>query len=208
VSTRLKICGITNWQDAVACVNLGVDLLGFNFYSASPRYISLGDAKTIIQNIPPSTKSVAILVRPKRIDVQRAIVQSGVDMVQIYDPQDFSDFSEISVPVIMAKRISDTILPDYELNGAEMILLDTYTPGELGGSGKVFNWSLIPKTIPRERLILAGGITADNVKDALEKVNPAVIDVASGAEISPGVKDLEKVTRLINSIKGREDLGI
>ncbi len=203
MSTRLKICGITNQQDAIACTELGVDLLGFNFYSGSPRFISFKDARFIIQEIPTTTQSVGILVRPRLVGVLEAIEQSGVEVVQIFKPQDFSDFSQIPVPVIIVKRIEDTASDNYELNGATMILLDTYTPGKLGGSGKVFDWSLIPDSIPRERLVLAGGITPDNVKDALDQVRPAVIDVANGAESAPGKKDMEKVKQLLNAIKGK-----
>jgi phosphoribosylanthranilate isomerase len=202
VSTRLKICGITNPQDAAACVDLGVDLLGFNFYSGSPRFISFGDSHAIIQEIPSTTKSVGILVRPKRTDVIQAISQSGIDMVQVFEPEDFSDFSTIPVPVIIVKRIAESISQNFDLNGAAMILLDTYSSGELGGSGNAFDWSLIPDSIPRNHLILAGGITPENVQMAIDQVNPAVIDVASGAEISPGVKDLDKVRRLLGAVRG------
>ncbi len=201
MSTRLKICGITNQQDATACAEHGVDLLGFNFYSGSPRFISFENAHSIIREIPSATQSVGILVRPRLADVLVAIKQSGVELVQIYEPQGFSDFSQIPVSVIIVKRIADTASDKYELNGATMILLDTYTPGKLGGSGSVFNWSLIPDSIPRERLVLAGGITPDNVKDALNKVKPAVIDVASGAESAPGKKDLVKVKLLLEAIR-------
>lgn len=202
MSTRLKICGITNQQDATACAELGVDLLGFNFYSGSPRFISFENAHLIIRQIPSATQSVGILVRPRLVDVLVAIKQSGVELVQIYEPQDFSDFSQIPVPVIIVKRMADTASDKYELNGATMILLDTYTPGKLGGSGSVFDWSLIPDSIPREQLVLAGGITPDNVKDALNKVKPAVIDVASGAESAPGKKDLVKVKFLVEAVLG------
>jgi len=141
-------------------------------------------------------------VRPRLVDVLEAIEQSGVEVVQIFEPQDFSDFSQIPVPVIIVKRIADTASDIYEFNGATMILLDTYTPGKLGGSGKVFDWSLIPDSIPRERLVLAGGITPENVKDALNQVKPAVIDVASGAESVPGKKDLVKVNILVEAVRG------
>ena len=202
MSTRLKICGITNPQDAAGCVELGVDLLGFNFYSGSPRYISFQESQAIIQEIPSTTKSVGIFVRPKRTDVSEAISQSGVDLVQLFEPEDFSDYAEISVPVIIVNRITEPMSLNFELNGAAMILLDTYTSGELGGSGEVFDWSLIPDSIPRDRLVLAGGITPENVQRAIDQVNPAVIDVASGAEISPGIKDLAKVKRLVEIVKG------
>ncbi len=201
MSTRLKICGITNQQDATACAEIGVDLLGFNFYSGSPRFISFENAQAIIREIPSATQSVGILVRPRLADVLVAIEQSEVELVQIYEPQDFSDFSQIPVPVIIVKRIAVTVSDKYEFNGATMILLDTYSPGELGGSGKVFDWSLIPDSIPRERLVLAGGITPDNVRDALDQVKPAVIDVASGSESAPGKKDLVKVKLLLDAIR-------
>ena len=202
MATRLKICGITSLKDALACVNLGVDFLGFNFYPGSPRYIKTDEAKSIIKNLPPDLQSVAILVQPKLNDVTDVIEQSGVGWVQIIEPQDFADFSKIPVPVIITKRIGNTISDNYELNGARMLLLDTYTKNELGGSGKIFDWSLIPESIPRDKLVLAGGITPENVNEALIKVDPAVIDVASGAEIEPGVKDLEKVRKLVEIIKG------
>jgi phosphoribosylanthranilate isomerase len=201
LSTRLKICGITNQQDATASSELGVDYLGFNFYPGSPRFISLERAHSIIQMIHPKTQSVGILVRPMVDDVLKTIEQSGVGFIQIIDPQDFTDFSEIPVPVIIVKKISEKVSETYELNGASMILLDTYTPNQLGGSGKVFDWSLIPDSIPRDRLVLAGGITPDNVKNAIDKVHPAVIDVASGAESVPGIKDMIKVKRLLEVIK-------
>jgi phosphoribosylanthranilate isomerase len=184
----------------MACIELGVELLGFNFYSDSPRFISFENAHLIIRQIPSTTQCVGILVRPRLVDVLDAIEQSSVEVVQIFEPQDFSDFSQIPVPVIIVKRMADTASDKYELNGATMILLDSYTPGKLGGSGSVFDWSLIPDSISRERLVLAGGITPDNVKDALNKVKPAVIDVASGAESAPGKKDLVKVKLLLEAI--------
>jgi len=202
VSKKLKICGITQQNDAITCANLGVDFLGFNFYSGSPRFISTQDASQIIREIPSITKSVGICVRPKRVDVLKVIEQSGVNIVQIQEPEDFSDLSQFPVPVIAVKRISDAISQNFELNGAEMILLDTYTAGKLGGSGKMFDWSLIPDSIPRDRLVLAGGITPDNVQRAIDQVNPAVIDVAGGAEREPGIKDMDKVKRLVVVVKG------
>lgn len=204
MSTQLKICGITSLKDALDCAELKVDFLGFNFFSGSPRYISYEKANSIISRLPSQTKSVGILVRPKLIDIQDIIDRSGVELVQIMDPLDFEEFYQIPVPVIITRRISRTVSDTYELNGAQWILLDTYIKNELGGSGKKFDWSIIPKSIPRERLVLAGGITPDNVGEALVQASPAVIDVASGAEISPGKKDLKKVKRLLEVIKGNK----
>jgi len=202
MSTQLKIYKITNQQNNTIYAELGIDFLKFNFFSNNPRFISYDKAYSIIQNLSAETQSVGILVRPKLVNVLEAIEQSGVGLVQIIEPQDFTDLSQIPVPVIIVKRVADSTSDNYEFNGAAMILLDTYTAKELGGSGKVFDWSLIPDSIPRDRLVLAGGITPDNVKDALNQVNPAVIDVASGAESAPGIKDLIKVKRLLEAIKG------
>jgi len=202
MSTRLKICGITNQTDANECAELGVDFLGFNFYPNSPRFISFEKTRNILCDIPSPTRSVGILVHPTFDDVQKTIEKSRIEMVQLIEPQEIFDFSIIPVPVIIVKRIADNASENYQLNGAEMILLDTFTPGELGGSGKVFDWSLIPDSIPRERLVLAGGITPDNVKEAVTLVKPAVIDVASGAESAPGIKDIEKVKMLIEAVRG------
>lgn len=201
MSTRLKICGITSFNDAIACADLGVDYLGFNFFSGSLRYIYPGRARSIVQSLPQTIKSVAIIVRPKLSEVMDIVKQTGVDLVQIIEPVDFKDFYQIPVPVIITKRINEDMSEDYHLKGASMILLDTYTKNELGGSGKTFDWSLIPESIPRENLVLAGGITTLNIEEALIKVKPAIIDVASGAEIKPGIKDLEKVKRLVEIIR-------
>lgn len=205
MSTQLKICGITNLEDALFCVDLGVDYLGFNFFPGSPRYISTQAAHLIIQQLPSDTKSVGILVRPRLNDVMEIIQQSGVELVQIIEPQDITDYSKVPVPVIAVERISaqKLISEKFNLHGASMILLDTYTPNELGGSGKAFNWSLIPESIPRKYLVLAGGITPDNIEEAVKQVRPAVIDVASGAESKPGIKDLGKVKLLLERIRDK-----
>ena len=201
MSTRLKICGITNQRDADKCAELGVDFLGFNFYSDSPRFISFEKTRSILRDIPSSTRSVGILVRSTVDDVEKTINKSRIDMVQLVEPQDIFDFSQISVPVIIVKRMADKSSNNFQLNGAALILLDTLTSGKLGGSGKVFDWSLIPDSIPRNRLVLAGGITLDNIKEALERVKPAVIDVASGAESAPGSKDMVKVKALLDTVR-------
>jgi phosphoribosylanthranilate isomerase len=177
-----------------------VDYLGFNFYPGSPRYLSTEKAHEIIRTLPSQVQSVGIIVRPKLNDVLNIIKMSNITMTQIIEPQDFTNFSLIPVPVIAVQRINDMVSQTFQLNGAAMLLLDTYVPDELGGSGKKFDWSLIPDSIPREKLVLAGGITPENVAEAVTTVKPAVIDVASGAEISPGKKDITKVKRLIEVI--------
>jgi len=200
--TRLKICGITTKEDALMCVENGVNVLGFNFYPESPRYIEPIKAREIIQQLPFFVSSVGILVKPTLDAVKNTIQISGVNTVQIYQPVDFHDFREIEVPTIVAFRICrEQSMENFNYRGANMILIDSFSRETFGGTGKTFNWELIPSSIPREKLVLAGGITPYNVVSALEKVRPAMIDVASGAEKSPGVKDLKKVKELVYLIQ-------
>ena len=200
--TKLKICGITKLSDAVSCMETGVDWLGFNFFKESPRYISPQDAGKIIAQLDDSVKTAAILVRPNQDQIIEIIKVSNVNILQIYDPLDFTDLSIFGLQSIICHRINaQHPTAEYPMMNADMILLDSYSKDVLGGSGKKFNWDLIPDSIPREKLILAGGITPQNIAQALKTVNPAVIDIASGAEKSPGIKDIDKIKKMVREIK-------
>jgi len=200
MSTKLKICGITRMEDAVQLAELGVDFLGFNFYPESPRYISPAAARDLILAVRHRCQTVGILVRPTRKTVQEVLEKSGVTLLQIYEPIDFQDYSDIPVPVIDCARISDpAIIPDPR-RGAAYLLLDRFHPRQMGGTGQAFDWQRLPDHLPRSRLILAGGIHPGNIRQALEQVAPAVIDVASGAEHSPGVKDISRVLQLLEAL--------
>jgi phosphoribosylanthranilate isomerase len=194
--SRLKICGITNLDDALITLEIGAHWLGFNFYPESPRYIDPGEASKIIEEIMGLVHCVGILVRPTFEQAEDVIRKSQVDGVQIYEPQGFNDLSKLSVPAIIAYQFDPDRKEPYDLMGAEMILLDSKSDNALGGTGKTFDWSMIPKDIPRDKLILAGGINPDNIGEALRKVKPAVIDVASGSESAPGKKDYQKIKYL------------
>ena len=200
--TKLKICGITNFEDALSATKAGVDWLGFNFYPKSPRYINPIDAGKIILKLKNTIQSVAILVQPSLSDVSKIIKESGVDRLQIYEPVDFNDLSIFSIPTIISYRIDNSGGKiNYPMLKADMILFDSYSKDVLGGSGHKFNWELIPPDISREKLILAGGITPENISEALNTVNPTVIDVASGAEISPGKKNINKIKSMVMEIR-------
>ena len=197
--TRLKICGVTNLADARAAVDCGVDILGFNFYEASPRYVHVSDAGDIINGLPFFISTVGILVRPTRKIMEGVIEKSGVGALQIYEPID--DYKKLPVPVILAVRMERGAISFPDDTDAEMILLDTFSKTEYGGTGRRFDWSWIPDSIPRERLILAGGINPGNIDEALRQVGPAVIDVAGGAESSPGEKDRQKMIQLVKKVR-------
>lgn len=196
MKTLLKICGITSLDDAQMAVDEGADMLGFNFFRESPRFIEPNAAADIIGRLPSTAMSVALLVRPNLRDALEAINTGRARFLQIYDPVDIPDYSALPVPVIHARRIGDEAPFSAHMHGAAMLLIDTHSKTALGGTGKTFDWSLVPASFPRERLALAGGITVDNVSEALERVNPGVIDVASGAETAPGLKDRMKIRKL------------
>ncbi len=201
MKTRIKICGITNLQDAQAAVDSGVDILGFNFYKASPRYISTEATRTIIRQLPFYMSTVGILVQPRKDEMLQIAQASLVNALQVYEPQDVHDFHDFPIPIIYCIRLQDGEMLKIPENGAAMILLDTYSKSEYGGTGDRFDWEKISNKIPRERLILAGGINTDNVEEALRIVNPSVVDVASGAEIKPGKKDTKKMAELVEKIE-------
>jgi phosphoribosylanthranilate isomerase len=202
MSAKLKICGITRIDDARACIDAGVDWLGFNLFKKSPRYIPPEEASGIIDQLGGSVRSVAILVRPFRDEIIDIIAASHVNMIQVYEPQDFTDLSQFSVPSIICHRINpENLAAEYPSMNADMILFDSYSKDVLGGSGKKFNWNLIPSAVPKEKLILAGGITPQNIYEALNAVHPAVVDVASGAESAPGIKDITKIKSMVEKVK-------
>ncbi len=191
--THLKICGITRLQDALKIAELGVSFLGFNFYERSPRFVTPGRAREIIRQLPAWVNTVGILVRPTLRQCLQILKHTEIKFLQIYDPLDFTDFNRLPAPVIAAFRLKDGVEFSYQMRGEQYVLLDAFHSGVYGGTGRTLNWLQLPAEVPRERLFLAGGINPDNILKALTAVNPAVIDVASGAECAPGVKDLEKV---------------
>jgi tryptophan synthase beta chain len=201
VPVKLKICGFTSLEDALMAVQLGVDWLGFNFYPGSPRYIEPRRVAAIIQKLPKQAHCVGILVQPTLVEVKEIIQISGIHRVQVYEPQDFDDLSVLPVPAIICYRLQKGQPASFDFMKAEMILLDSYSKTMFGGTGSVFNWNEIPVHIPREKLILAGGITIENINQALTTVQPAVIDVASGAETAPGRKSIEKMKLLVEKVK-------
>ncbi len=201
MKVRLKICGLTNYPDAEMAVRLGADLLGFNFYPKSPRYIPPELAGEIIRRLPPLSVPVGVLVEPRLDDCLEILKTTGAAALQIQQPQSIRDYSVIPAPVIAGYRLRATDMAVPAGRGESMILLDSFVPGIFGGTGKRLDWSRIPAEIPREKLMLAGGIHPGNVREALKKVSPAVIDVASGSESSPGKKDPEKIRALVEQVQ-------
>jgi len=210
MTVRIKICGITSADDALAAADAGADALGFMFYPASPRCITVEQAAAIIRVLPPFISRVGVFVDPSETEVRRAIAETGIDSLQFHgaEPPAFCrGFGPIfGRRVIKAFRVKDESslksLADYR---DESWLLDAFVAGQLGGTGARFNWDLAKQAIAdggSRRVLLAGGLTPENVAEAVEQVQPYGLDVSSGVESAPGRKDRDKVRRFIRAAKG------
>ena len=197
---KVKICGITNIEDALLAEQLGADAIGFIFYKPSKRYISPGDAKLILQKLSPFTLKVGVFVNETADDINRVASEVKLNLIQLHGNEKPELISSLVLPAIKSFRISEvfdfSILNKYP---AMSFLFDTFSKDEFGGTGKSFDWNMIPSTI-REKSIIAGGITSANVEEIITKINPYAIDVSSSLEESPGKKNSNKMTNLFKII--------
>jgi len=197
---KVKICGITNIEDALLAEQLGADAIGFIFYKPSKRYISPGDAKLISQKLSPFTLKVGVFVNETADDINRVASEVKLNLIQLHGNEKPELISSLVLPAIKSFRISEvfdfSILNKYP---AMSFLFDTFSKDEFGGTGKSFDWNMIPSTI-REKSIIAGGITSANVEEIITKINPYAIDVSSSLEESPGKKNSNKMTNLFKII--------
>ena len=202
--TRVKICGITRWEDAQLAIELGAAALGFNFYPPSPRYIDPAAARAIIVKLPPLVTAVGIFANEsddKR--VARVARESRVSAVQLHGPL-FPPLDGIlaDFPRIRAVAVCEGFRPEMlrELDG-DAFLLDAFDAKLPGGTGKPFNWGLAREANQFGTIILAGGLMPENVGRAIREVRPFAVDVASGVETSPGVKDERKLRQFFAAVK-------
>jgi phosphoribosylanthranilate isomerase len=195
--TRVKICGITNVEDALQAVEAGADALGFVFFKESPRHISHELAREIIQRVPAFVTTVGVFVNEPAWRVEEIMRLTGVDVAQLHgdeSPQECSKFRR----AIKALRVENmTDLEPMNKYCVSAFLLDTYSRGEYGGTGRVFNWDIAVEAKKYGNIILAGGLNPDNVAEAVKHVRPFAVDVSSGVESGKGVKDHEKVRQFI-----------
>jgi len=201
--TRVKICGITRAQDALKAVELGVDAIGLVFYEKSPRAISIEEARTIIQKMPPFISIVGLFVDPSPKDVAAILHRVSLDLLQFHGDEIPSECSAYGKPYIKAIKVKDDLDIAAEVKKyttARGILLDSYDPKIPGGTGRVFDWSKIPKQLDKP-LILAGGLTPENVWQAITKVRPYAVDVSGGIEIEKGIKDQDKMIAFMRSVQ-------
>jgi phosphoribosylanthranilate isomerase len=196
---RTKICGITRLEDAKASVRAGCDALGFVFYKESPRYIALDAFKVIVKELPPFVTKTGLFVNADPAEIEEAIQSGLVNVLQFHGDETPDFCRQFNFPYIKAVAVSSSVdLIQYakDFHDAEALLLDTHHEHLKGGTGQTFDWNLIPQTLSKP-IVLAGGLTVDNVKEAIKKVKPYAVDVSGGVEESKGIKNSLKIQAFI-----------
>jgi phosphoribosylanthranilate isomerase len=199
---KIKICGITQYEDAKTAVSLGVDALGFIFYSMSPRYIHPSAARDIIRKLPPFVSKVGVFVNETAEAIAAAVSQAGIDTVQLHGDETPEFAASIECSVVKAFGVGPdfdvSALASYKVSG---YLLDTWSEGR-GGSGATFDWSIARlATQAYPNIILAGGLNSSNVREALENVVPYAVEFNSGVEIKPGIKNHYKMRDAVEAVR-------
>lgn len=204
--TRIKICGITNLEDARAAVDFGADALGFIFVPDTPRYIEPQRAARIIRELPPFITKVGVFADVPLDTIYQTIQTCGLNAIQLHGSEtpEYCDSAgeRCRVPIIKAFRIKDreslSAIPKCKVSA---YLLDTYVKGKKGGTGEIFNWDLAKEAKSYGRIIVAGGLTPENAAEAIQRVQPYAVDVGSGVEASPGKKDHTKIRAFIENVR-------
>lgn len=199
---KVKICGITNREDALEAVDAGADALGFVFYKGSPRHILPDEAKDIVKSIPPFVTTVGVFVDERWEEIERVMRYAAIDVAQLHG-HETPEACPTGKRVIKAIRVKELIdlepLRHYRVSA---FLLDAYTPESLGGTGQIFNWDIALAAKEFGRIVLAGGLNPDNVEKAVIWVRPYAVDVSSGVEEEKGKKDHKKIRLFVERAKG------
>ncbi|WP_068830128.1 phosphoribosylanthranilate isomerase [Pseudomonas sp. BMS12] len=201
---RSKICGITRVEDALAAAALGADAIGLVFYAKSPRAVTVEQARAIIAALPPFVTTVGLFVDIGRDELQQILARVPLDLLQFHGDESAEQCEGFGRPYIKALRVKagdDIAAQVRSYPGASGILLDTYVEGVPGGTGAAFDWSLVPQELGKP-VILAGGLHAGNVAEAVARVRPYAVDVSGGVEASKGIKDARKIDAFIRAARG------
>lgn len=199
---RVKICGITRVEDALNAVEQGADAIGLVFYEPSPRNVEILQAIEIANKIPAFVTVVGLFVNAEPEFVRKVITQVKLDLLQFHGEESPQECASYGLPFIKAIRVkSDTNLVQCakDFSASKALLLDTFTDGVAGGTGHVFDWNLIPAALDKP-VILAGGLNAQNVAQAIKQVRPYAVDVSGGVEISKGIKDAAKIAAFMQQV--------
>jgi len=200
---RVKICGITRYEDARIAIGQGVDALGFIFYPKSPRYITPESARDIIRKLPPCVSRVGVFVNEDAERVKKTVAYTGIDTLQLHGNETPAYCDSFTMTTVKAFSVGVHALPaltEYPVNG---FLLDTWDRSSPGGTGRTFDWSIAQRICLRHNnVILAGGLGPTNLKEAIETVRPYGVDLNSGVEVKPGIKNPHKVRDAMRIARG------
>ncbi len=199
---RIKICGITRLVDAHSAVELGADALGFNFYDKSPRSVTVEQVRRITAELPPFVTKVGVFVDPDEGYLQEVLSKLPIDLIQFHGDESVEFCESFGHPYIKAIRVAaglDLQEESSRYGSAAAIMLDSYVEGVPGGTGQVFDWSLIPDSVSHP-VVLAGGLNADNIGAAIRTVKPYAVDVSGGVEREKGIKDSNAMARFIKAV--------
>ena len=199
---KVKVCGTTRLKDALLAVDCGADAIGFIFYRKSPRAVAARTAKEICSKLPPFVNRVGVFVNETAEKINRIVAQCGLDAVQLHGDESPAFCRKIKCRVIKVVRVKDAAsLKELSRYAVDAFLLDTYEKDQWGGTGKVFDWELAGRAKKYGPVIIAGGLNSRNVKAAIKKVRPYGVDVSSGVEESPGIKDPKKVKSFLKAVR-------
>ena len=199
---KIKVCGMTSLEDTLVAVEAGADAVGFIFYKKSPRSVTIKAVCEIVDELPPFVDAIGIFVNESAEQINKISDRCKLDRVQLHGDETPAFCKKIQRRVIKAIRVKDIQslkkLSDFPVSG---FLLDTFSEDQLGGTGKVFDWNLVHPAKKYGAVILAGGLTPNNVRQAIHRVKPYGVDVCSGVESQPGIKDHKKVKAFIKNAK-------
>jgi phosphoribosylanthranilate isomerase len=203
MAVRVKICGITRAEDLHAACDAGADALGFVFYEKSPRHLTIAAAAALLRELPPFVQSVGLFVNAAPAFIEEVLNAAPLDLLQFHGDETAAECARYGRPYIKAVRVNrdtDLLKCAADFDAARGLLLDAFVPGVPGGTGERFDWGLIPANLPKS-IVLSGGLTPDNVAEAVQRVRPWAVDVSSGVEASKGIKDAHKIARFIAKAK-------
>jgi phosphoribosylanthranilate isomerase len=206
MATAIKICGITRLEDAFAAVRAGAHAIGFVFYVPSPRYITPAAAAAILRSLPPFITTVGLFVDAPAAEVRSTLAQAPVQLLQFHGAETPEYCRQFGHPYLKAVRMGPEVdLLQYarDYHDAKALLLDAYVEGLHGGSGLPFDWGRVPERLPLP-VIVSGGLTAENVGEAMRRVRPSAVDVSSGVESAKGIKDAARIAAFIAGVRNAD----
>jgi phosphoribosylanthranilate isomerase len=202
---KVKICGITSWTDARGAIEAGADILGFNFYAPSPRYIAPEKARRIVRRIPKKISTVGIFVNEREEEILKIARLVGLDAIQLHGDEPGAVVERLSrrFPVIKAVRVARPFRASrlQQFRRANALLLDGFDRSLYGGTGRTFDWQIARRAKHYGKVFLSGGLTPENVAEAIRAVRPYAVDVCSGVEARPGKKDRTRMKAFVNGVK-------